>query len=90
MPWLNDFRTCMINYQAKGYDDATNLQQAFESGGALDDGVIEDSHGHFIRVGKPFDTTPVTFAVNNKRFARATTVLLMQDGQFARPHIDTL
>ena len=89
-PWLNEFRTCMINYQAKGYYDATNLQQAFESGGAFDGGVIEDSPGHFIRVGKPFDTTPVTFAVNNKRFAGATTVLLMQDGQFAWPHLDAL
>jgi hypothetical protein len=28
-------------------------------------------------------------AVNNKRFARAT-VLLMQDGQFAWPHLDAL
>ncbi len=44
-PWLNEFRTCMINYQAKGYYDATNLQQAFESGGAFDGGIIEDGKG---------------------------------------------
>ncbi len=59
-------------------------------GSAFDGGVIEDSPGHFIRVGKPFDTTPVTFAVNNKRFARATTVLLMQGSQFAWPHLEAL
>jgi len=89
-PWLSEFRNCMLTYSAKGYYDATNLQQAFESAGAFDGGIVEDGKGGFIKVGRPFDTTPVTFAVNNKRWARGTFVMLMQDGQFEWPHLDTL
>lgn len=89
-PWLSAFRNCMLRYSAKGYYDATNLQQAFESAGAFDGGIVEDGKGGFIKVGRPFDTTPVTFAVNNKRWARGTFVMLMQDSQFEWPHLDTL
>jgi hypothetical protein len=73
-PWLEAFRTCMTHYRAQGYYDATNINTAFE-----DSGIFAG-----------YVTTPVTFAVLNKRWARSTFVYLAQDGMFAWPHIERL
>jgi len=76
-PWLEEFKRCMRHYQAQGFYDATNLGlTGFEDAGAFDDGF--------------YTTTPITFAANNKKWARSAFVLLAQDGQFAWPFIDAL
>ena len=73
-PWLEAFRTCMVHYRGSGFYDSTNMNSMLEDTGIFDG----------------METTPLSFAVLNKRWARSMFVYLCQDGMFAWPHIERL
>ncbi len=86
-PWLDVFRNCMLNYRARGYYDATNLNTAFEDAGAFNmRGLVARGDGGMA----DFDTTPITFAGLNKRWARTVFVMLAQDHMLRWPAIQDL
>ncbi|KRT69437.1 MAG: hypothetical protein XU15_C0011G0119 [candidate division NC10 bacterium CSP1-5] len=74
-PWLSAFKQCMDDYAAMGYYDATNLGLT----GFEDSGVFAS-----------YQTVPVTFAGNNKAWARSLFTLLAQDSHFAWPKLTAL
>lgn len=89
-PWLNTFKREMLYYRAPGYYDATNLGvTGAEDFGAFDGGQIEVD-GKTYNLNSSFRTTPITFANNNKRWARSAFIMLLQDGMFAWPEIECL
>jgi hypothetical protein len=73
-PWLYAFTECMDHYRAQGYYDATNLNTALEDAGAFPGRI----------------TTPLSFAVNNKRWSRGMFQILAKDGMFEWPFIEPL